>query len=245
MSFQNVYEDNRRAAAYDKLEFPGTYYLAFRDIPELIARHVTGKNALDFGCGAGRSTCFLKKLGLDAIGVDISEDMLKHARARDPQGRYLLSSEDDLSVVSGLQFDVILSAFTFDNIPTAERKLKLFTELRNSLAPNGKIVNLVSSPEIYKHEWASFTTCDFPENKLAQTGDRVKIIMKDVEDPRPVEDILWSHESYLDVFSRAGLRVIETLSPLARPDEPFQWITETTTAPWTIYLLASDSPSGM
>lgn len=238
MDFANVYEDNHRAASYDKLEFPGTYYLAFRDIPGLIAMHVTGKRALDFGCGAGRSTRFLKNLGLDTIGVDISEEMLRHARSRDPGGTYLLSSNESLNLSSDLQFDVILSAFTFDNIPTAERKLLLLHNLSGLLAPSGKIINLVSSPEIYKHEWASFTTADFPENRSANTGDRVKIIMKDVEDRRPVEDILWSHDSYLDLFARAQLRVIETLSPLARNDEPFQWLSETSVAPWTIYVLA-------
>ncbi len=71
-SFPNVYDDPERAAAYARLEFPGTYYLAFRDLPPIIAEHVRGRTALDFGCGAGRSTRFLKGLGFDAIGVDIS-----------------------------------------------------------------------------------------------------------------------------------------------------------------------------
>lgn len=61
--FSNVYDDTARARACAELEFPGTYYLAFRDIPALIARHVTGHRALDFGCGAGRSTRLLGDLG--------------------------------------------------------------------------------------------------------------------------------------------------------------------------------------
>ena len=59
MGFENAYEDSDRADAYSRLEFPGTYYLAFRDLPELIADYISGSNALDFGCGAGRSTRFL------------------------------------------------------------------------------------------------------------------------------------------------------------------------------------------
>ena len=80
LSFPNVYNDARRADAYAALEFPGTYWLAFRDLPEIIARHVTGPVALDFGCGAGRSTRFLKRLGFDATGVDVSASMIEHAR---------------------------------------------------------------------------------------------------------------------------------------------------------------------
>jgi hypothetical protein len=33
MDFRNVYEDSKRADAYAKMEFPGTYYLAYRDLP--------------------------------------------------------------------------------------------------------------------------------------------------------------------------------------------------------------------
>lgn len=42
MDFNNVYEDSHRADSYSKLEFPGTYYLAYRDIPSLIKKHVQG-----------------------------------------------------------------------------------------------------------------------------------------------------------------------------------------------------------
>ena len=52
MLFSNVYDDKQRAEAYATLDFPGTYYLAYRDLPAIIAEHVVGKDALDFGCGA-------------------------------------------------------------------------------------------------------------------------------------------------------------------------------------------------
>ena len=51
MSFSNVYDDTERAKAYAALEFPGTYYLAYRDLPAIIAQYVAGREALDFGCG--------------------------------------------------------------------------------------------------------------------------------------------------------------------------------------------------
>jgi hypothetical protein len=42
MPFDNVYSDPHRADSYARLEFPGTYDLAFRDIPAICAAHVTG-----------------------------------------------------------------------------------------------------------------------------------------------------------------------------------------------------------
>jgi SAM-dependent methyltransferase len=237
MEFSNVYGDSRRAEAYAKLEFPGTYYLAYRDIPGLISDHVTGPRALDFGCGTGRSTRFLKALGFETTGVDISEDMLGQARRLDPEGNYVLVKDGSLGSIRGGTYDLVLSAFTFDNIPTMDKKVALFNQLRGLLLNQGKIINLVSSPEIYTHEWASFSTRDFPENLEARSGDRVKIIMTDVDDSRPVEDIIWSEEDYAEVYRRAGLGVAEKCKPLARPEEPYDWVNETTTAPWTIYVL--------
>ena len=80
MEFTNSYDDNKLVEAYAKLEFPDTYYLAYRDLPEIIYGFVQGGKAMDFGCGTGRSTGFLQKLGFDATGVDISEDMIKLAK---------------------------------------------------------------------------------------------------------------------------------------------------------------------
>jgi ubiquinone/menaquinone biosynthesis C-methylase UbiE len=237
MEFSNVYEDAERAEAYARLEFPGTYYLAYRDLPDIISEHVRGRKAIDFGCGSGRSTRFLRKHGFDVVGVDIAEEMIRKAREIDPKGDYRLVKDGDLSQFEDGAYELALSAFTFDNIPTLEKKVKALGELRCLLEENGRIVNLVSSPEIYRHEWASFSTKDFPENKNARSGDKVRIIMTDVEDRRPVEDILWTDECYRETYKRAELKLVKTYKPLARRNEPYKWVNETRIAPWVIYVL--------
>jgi ubiquinone/menaquinone biosynthesis C-methylase UbiE len=235
--FSNVYDDETRSIAYSKLEFPGTYYLAFRDLPAIIGEHVEGTKALDFGCGAGRSTRFMRALGFDVVGVDIAEHMLGRAREVDPQGDYRLVSDDDLGGVEPNTCDLVLSAFTFDNVPTMERKVALFQSLKRLLKDSGRIVNLVSSPQIYVNEWASFSTKDSPENRAAKSGDKVRIVMLDVEDKRPVEDIIWTDEDYHEVYRRAALLPIATYRPLAKQSEPYSWVSETKIAPWVIYVL--------
>jgi SAM-dependent methyltransferase len=235
--FSNVYDDGARAKAYAGLEFPGTYYLAYRDLPAIIGEHVRGRKALDFGCGAGRSTRFLRQLGFDAVGVDISEPMLARARERDPEGRYGLLPDGDLGGFPAGPYDLVLSAFTFDNIPTMEKKEALLKALKRLLTTGGRIVNLVSSPDIYLNEWASFSTKDFPENRTARSGDKVLIVMLDVEDRRPVEDILCTEHDYLAAYKRAGLMPIVIHKPLAKPGEAYAWVSETTIAPWVIYVL--------
>ena len=235
--FSNVYADRARADAYARLEFPGTYYLAFRDLPALIAEHVRGRRALDFGCGTGRSTRFLRGLDFEVTGVDISEAMLARARERDPGCDYRLVPDGDLDPLPASAYDLVLSAFTFDNVPTMERKVRLFAGLRDALAEGGRIVNLVSSPEIYVHEWASFSTKDYPGNRAARSGERVCIVMLDVEDRRPVEDIVWFDEDYVEVYRRAGLSPLRAHRPLGIAAEPYPWVSETTIATWVIYVL--------
>jgi len=235
--FFNVYEDKARADAYAELEFPGTYHLAYRDLPAILGEHIQGRKAVDFGCGTGRSTRFLRELGFDAMGVDISEHMLARARERDPQGEYRLVPDGDLGGLGANAYDLVFSGFTFDNIPTMEKKVAFFRSLKLLLTGHGRIVNLVSAPDIYVNEWASFSTKDFPENRKARSGDKVLIVMLDVEDRRPVEDILWTDEDYQEVYRRAGLMPLETYRPLARHTEPYSWVSETTIAPWAIYVL--------
>ncbi len=239
--FVNCYESTTRAEAYSKLEFANTYHLAFRDLPEIFGARVKGTAALDFGCGAGRSTRFLASLGFAAVGVDISPDMLARARQIDPGGDYRVIPGDDMSTLPREGFSLILSAFTFDNIPGMETKVRLFGGLRELLKPEGILVSIVSTPEIYVNEWASFTTRDFPENRNAGPGDEVKIITTDFEDRSPAVDILWPHESYLDVYRRANLEMIEVRRPLAKGDEPYRWVSETRIAPWAIYVLRRSS----
>jgi ubiquinone/menaquinone biosynthesis C-methylase UbiE len=242
MEFSNSYEDAKRAEAYAKLEFPGTYYLAYRDLPEITFQHVKGRKAVDFGCGTGRSTRFLQKLGFDVVGVDIAEDMIRKAREIDSEGDYLLVEDGDFSQFEDSAYDLVLSVFTFDNIPTMEKKVKNFREIGRLLKSEGRIVNLVSSLEIYTHEWASFSTKDFPENKHAKSGDKVRIVITAVEDKRPVEDVVWTDESYLEVFKRAGLELVTTYKPLAKESEPYKWVNETRIAPWVIYVLKRALP---
>ncbi len=235
--FVNCYGNTTRAEAYAKLEFANSYHLAFRDLPELLRTHGNGTAALDFGCGTGRSARFLCQLGFEVVGVDISAEMIAQARAIDPQGDYRLIPGDDMSALPRAGFSLIQSAFTFDNIPGAETKSRLFRGLRELLRPDGILVNIVSAPEIYVNQWASFSTEDFPENHNARPGDPVKIITTDFEDRSPAVDILWPHESYLEVYGRSGLEVVEMRKPLARGDEPYSWVSETRNAPWVIYVL--------
>lgn len=204
MPFGNVYDDSERARAYATLEFPGTYYLAYRDLPAIVAQYVTGLRALDFGCGAGRSTRFLKRLGFNTIGIDISGSMIALASEADPNGKYQLIQDGDFSALELSRFNLILSAFAFRQYSRCGQE----------------------SPDF------------LAVNSNARSGDAVGIVMKDVADARPVVDFVWSDDDYARLFAASGLDVIARYKPLGCADEHHQWLTETSIAPWVIYVLA-------
>ena len=62
-------------------------------------------------------------------------------------------------------------------------------------------------------------------------------MITDIDDERPVEDIIWSNEDYHKVFKMADLGLVRTYKPLASEKEPYHWINETKIAPWVIYVL--------
>lgn len=237
MNFENSWGNQTKAESYSKLEFPNTYYLAYRDLPDIISKHVTGNHAIDFGCGTGRSSRFLKQLGFDVIGIDISKDMLEIARNLDLSGDYQLVLNGKYDHLGLNQFDLVQSIFTFDNIPGWTNRTNILKGLRDLMKPTGKMICLDSTPELYVNEWASFTTKKFPENWTAKTGDIVHDIMLDVEDRRPVKDIFWSMEDYNKLFNLAGLKIELTYKPLGYNNEPFDWKSEKEIAPWMIFIL--------
>ena len=237
-TFGNVYEDEERARAYATLQFPGTYYLAFRDLPPLIRRYNHGSPALDFGCGTGRSTRFLRKSRTECRWRGYLASNVGASTCARPFGRYHLIRDNIAGEFAPGSFDIILAAFTFDNMPT-EAKADALSALRTLLASDGCLLLVVSSPAIYVNEWASFSTRDFPENRHACDGDRVRIIMLDVPDHRPVEDVFCTDALYQRLFESAGLRLLDVQSPLATGKEATRWISETRMAAWTIYVLGS------
>jgi len=139
--------------------------------------------------------------------------------------------------IAAATFDLVLAAFTFDNIAGRENKARILRDLGCLLTREGNLVLIVSRPEIYTYEWASFSTKDFPENRQAKSGDKVRIVVTDHADARPVEDILWTDAAYREVFEEAHLRLLHKYEPLGREDEPYMWVNELEIAPWAVYVL--------
>ncbi len=65
-----------------------------------------GSPILELGCGTGRLTCELAKLGFQTMGIDISPRMLERAEARKTSLNYEAQSRVEFRLLSMTQFDL-------------------------------------------------------------------------------------------------------------------------------------------
>lgn len=92
--------------------------------------------ALDLGCGTGNYTLELYKRGFEVVGVDISEEMLRIARKKLPNIKFIRADAYSLPFEENT-FDLVLSITMFEFIHFPERVLK---EIYRVLKPGGEVV---------------------------------------------------------------------------------------------------------
>ncbi|MCU4740340.1 class I SAM-dependent methyltransferase [Natronoglomus mannanivorans] len=173
-----TYATNVRTNAYNaELEFPATSSL----IPD-----VAGKRILDAGCGTGVYTEWLVERGADVVGIDVSDEMLGHAREQVGDGDCTefrrADLEEPLEFATVRSFDGIVSALALSYV---EDWRQVFSEFARVLKPGGFLVFSTGHP-----------IDEFPpENDEAENYFEVERLTKewDVEVPyyrRPFSEML-------------------------------------------------------
>ncbi|MGA2308153.1 MAG: class I SAM-dependent methyltransferase [Candidatus Bathyarchaeia archaeon] len=110
---------------------------------------VKDKDALEVGCGGGQNAIVLAKWGARSVGLDISEEQIKHARklARKEKVRvpFHVGKMEDLGVFKAESFDIVLSSFA---VEYADDILAAFEEVFRVLRKTGLFVLAVTHPII-------------------------------------------------------------------------------------------------
>jgi SAM-dependent methyltransferase len=89
------------------------------------------KNILDFGCGNGRLLEKLKERGFDAMGIDLSSDMVKKARLKGVR-----AYQKNIKELEG-EFELIVAAADVLNYFNQEELSEVLHEISSKLAPKG------------------------------------------------------------------------------------------------------------
>lgn len=110
-----------------------------------------GLRALDVGCGEGRFCRMLRQQGVDAVGPDPTESLLKAARERDAQGEYHNDFAENLPFADAT-FNLVVSYLTLIDIEDFRTAIG---EMARVLKPGGKLViaNLTAIATATPHLW--------------------------------------------------------------------------------------------
>ena len=136
------------------------------------------ETALDVGCGEGRFCRILKANGVQAVGVDPTEALVRHARDRDAGGDYRIGRAESLDFEDA-RFDLVVSYLSLIDIPDVAMAI---CEMARVLRPGGAllIANLTSfNTAGMEHGWSvdangepSFRMGRYLEQRAAWVGWR-------------------------------------------------------------------------
>jgi SAM-dependent methyltransferase len=104
---------------------------------------VRGQRVLDAACGEGYGSSLLARTAASVTGVDISEEAIRHARARYSAENLEFQSADCLSLP--FPDDAFDSVVSFETLEHLEDQHGLLAEFRRVLKPKGFL--LISTPD--------------------------------------------------------------------------------------------------
>lgn len=144
---ENKYDDPKFFGQYSRmtrstegLKGAGEWHLLKQMLPDF-----KGKRMLDLGCGFGWHCMYAIEQGAEyALGIDISENMIREARVRNASPRidYLCMAIEDYAYPV-IHFDIVLSSLTFHYL---ESFSDICRKVYQTLKPGGSFVFSVEHP---------------------------------------------------------------------------------------------------
>lgn len=209
------------APYYDIIYLYKDYASETRKLLRLIEQHIAieNKTLLDVACGTGGHLLYLARY-FDCMGIDLSTDLLKLARAK--LQSIPLHQGDMRDFDLGQTFDVVTCLFSaIAYVRTLDNMRQSVANMAKHVAPGGVlIVEPWFTPEAYKPEYLSADLVEKPEVKVC----RMSISKKEgslsmievnymigttngvVHFTEPHEMGLFTHDDYTQAFIDAGLQ---------------------------------------
>ena len=134
---------NKIARRYAELNFDDTSNLRYVD--KFLSYLPKNIKILDAGCGVGNLTKYILAKGYECEGIDLSEEMIKIAKEKVPEGKFTLMDMQSLSYADAM-FDGIISVFSLIHIPSTEVP-DVLKEFNRVLKSNGFLLLIVQKGE--------------------------------------------------------------------------------------------------
>jgi len=259
---QRAYDSS--ATEHGKLSIESTRYLAYRDIPSMLKKHLIKDSkkvyrVLDYGCGAGLSTKIitdiLKSMGLSSqvYGTDINQKNLEIAAQKNPHAIFF--HYKDSSCLKEIEpFDLVIANFVLcENEHSAIEEI--LENIRLILVKDGIALITNPSAQTYNRErrWCGFVT-DYAENDPSgrdeETGEpaladgqivKLTVCEPDTDARFTFTDRYHPQKCYRRLYEKSGFKRVETHEPLGKDSDGKTWKSEKEFSPYTIDILKPES----
>lgn len=125
-----------------------------RELLDRFAEALRGRGMVcDIGCGPGHVARHLHEAGLDVCGIDLSAEMVKHARRLNPQ---IAFDRGDMTALAApdAAYAGIAAFYSIIHLPREQARLAI-AEMRRVLRPEGKLLLAFHGGEgvVHSEEW--------------------------------------------------------------------------------------------
>jgi SAM-dependent methyltransferase len=186
---------------YSHLKINGTGYLAFKDIEMLIYKyHINVYKILDFGCGYGRSTRFLKQFSKIIYGCDIDQNAILACQKTINSERFYINNNNE--IFDYHPFTAIFAFFVIFHISKQNALEHLFECCYRSLDHTGTFIIISGTKELYTKNYLSVQGLTHPKDN----GDSASILLKNIN--LTIDDTYWSEEYIKHLALSVGFKEI-------------------------------------
>lgn len=193
---------------------------AYQRVGELIEQYAhSARNALDYGCGTGRSTRFLRGAGIgEVFGVDIDENMLSKALEHEAPNISYRLIESGVVPSADEEFDLSFSGIVLLEVPTLAEIKKIFEELKRVTSNEGVVMILTATKEGYVTDSDLFK-CLLTSEQIGQLQDGDPILTIATANNQQFTDYYWSDQSLRQLFDEVGLSIMEASVPVPSAEQ--------------------------
>ncbi len=189
---------------------PVTLFLEMPSLRDALG-DIDGKSIIDFACGTGHYTRFLKELGAKTVmGVDVSPAMIEVARSeenRDPRGiKYVLGDAAKEHIFGS--FDVGTAIFLFNYADDVQTLEKMLSNVAANLKDFGKLAAVVPNPEFINglHDTAKY---DFLLEVIEKRSANLRVRMDFLAPQKfSIEFTQWNRSTYEIAMQRSGFEKV-------------------------------------
>lgn len=172
---------------------------------------------MDFGCGAGRSTRFIKLAAplSRVIGFDRSLPMLVQARLSDPDGEYCEASGQ--YVLDSESFDVLVAANVLVEAPCHNDLAQVVREIARLTRVGGSVVIMATNEPAFR---CSYTSFSYAHTGPIKDGTPVLCQVETSAGRVLIPDYVWTSDTITRLFEFSGCRAVNIERPPALENHP-------------------------